>query len=41
MKILNAKVRLVVFGFCKFMKSKGISLEETMEMVENAWGDES
>ena len=39
-KILNVKVRLAVIAFCKFMKSRGISLDETIEMVEKAWGDE-
>mgnify|MGYP000984607449 CR=1 FL=1 len=40
MKILNVKVRLAVVAFCKFMKSRGVSLDKTIEMVETVWGDE-
>lgn len=40
MKILNTKVRLAVYAFVKFMKSRGISRDEALEMVETAWGDE-
>lgn len=40
MKILNIKIRLAVVAFCKFMKSRGVSLDETIEMVEKVWGDE-
>lgn len=40
MRIFNVKVRLAVIAFCKFMKSRGVSLDETIEMVEKAWGDE-
>ena len=39
MKILNIKVKLAVVAFCRFMKSKGISLEQTLAMVEETWGD--
>ena len=40
MKILNVKVRLAVIAFCKFIKSRGFSLDETIDMVEKTWGDE-
>lgn len=40
MKIHNTKVRLAVIAFCKFMKMRDVSLEETLEMVEQVWGDE-
>ena len=40
MKILNVKVRLAVLAFVKYMKARGISLDETIEAVEKAWGDE-
>jgi hypothetical protein len=40
MKILNTKVRLAAYAFVKFMKSRGISLNETIEMVETVWGDD-
>jgi hypothetical protein len=40
MKKFDVKVRLVVISFCKFMKSRGVSLDETIEMVEKAWGHE-
>lgn len=40
MKILNIKIRLAVVAFCKFMKSRGVSLDETIEMVEKVWDDE-
>lgn len=40
MKILNTKVRLAVLAFVKYMKIHGVSLDETLEAVEKAWGDE-
>ena len=36
MKILNVKVRLAVIAFCKFMKSRGFSLDETIDLVADA-----
>jgi hypothetical protein len=40
MKILNSKVRLAVYAFVKFMKSRGVSRDDAIEAVETAWGDE-